>query len=161
MVNTGGFTGEDCHIFFCTWGLEGSVHFFNVGHRLTHHFFRHLQPELIPGLQKDAVSLHQPMPHSAVCGLPEVTAFRMLDVGTAGEQCDFHIRYHRTRQHSSVIFFFQMGDYQPLPVPIQNILAAVRIKLKTASPFPRFQQQMDLCIMAEGVQNVPRLPPYP
>ena len=47
-------------------------------------------------------------------------------------------------------FFLQMGEYQALPAAVQHILAAPGGKLKPASPFPWFQQQMDLRIMTQG-----------
>ena len=74
---------------------------------------------------------------------------RMLQMGTPGEQRDFHIRDGSAGQHASVLLFLQMGEHKPLPVPIQNILTAVGGKLQAASPLCRLQQQMDLGVMPE------------
>ena len=73
----------------------------------------------------------------------------MLQMGTPGEQRDFHIRDGSAGQHASVLLFLQMGEHKPLPVPIQNILTAVGGKLQAASPLCRLQQQMDLGVMPE------------
>ena len=49
-------------------------------------------------------------------------------------------------------FFLQMGQDQPLPVPIQHIFTAVSLKLQTTAPFSRLHPQMDLRIVAQRLK---------
>ena len=73
----------------------------------------------------------------------------MLEVRSAGEQSDFHIRQRCTGQNAKVLLFFQMGQHQPLPVFVQHLFPAVGGKLHPAAPGQRFQQQMHLGIVAQ------------
>jgi hypothetical protein len=46
----------------------------------------------------------------------------------------------------------QMGQYKPLPVPVQHILRAVGGEHQTAAPGQRLQQQMHLRVVAQGLK---------
>ena len=77
---------------------------------------RHLQPKAVIGLQKDALGLHEPLPHSAIRGLPKIPAFRMLQMGLAGNQGDPDICQRRTGEDPQMLLFRQMREDEPLPV---------------------------------------------
>ena len=111
-----------------------------------------LQAEVVPGLQQDALRLHQPLAHRPIGGLAEVAALRVLHVGPARRQGDLHIRNGGAGQHPQVLLLRQMGQDQPLPTALQLVLRAGRPELQAAAPLPRLQQQMDLCIVAQGLK---------
>ena len=46
----------------------------------------------------------------------------------------------------------QMSQNQPLPVPVQHILAAAAFKDQSAARLPGLQQKMDLRIVAQGLK---------
>ena len=124
--------------------------FFDIRHGPANGCFRYLQAKIIPGFQKQAVSLHKALAESPVSSLPEITALRMFDMGPSRHQRDPHIRNRSAYKDSPVHLFLQMGHHQPLPVPVQDIFAAPRGKLQSAAPLPRLQKQVYLCIMAQG-----------
>ena len=111
-----------------------------------------LQAEVVPGLQQDALRLHQPLAHRPIGGLAEVAALRVLHVGPARRQGDLHIRNGGAGQHPQVLLLRQMGQDQPLPTALQLVLRAGRPELQAAAPLPGLQQQMDLCIVAQGLK---------
>ena len=73
----------------------------------------------------------------------------MLQVRFAGKQGDLYIGQRCTGQNAKVLFFFQMGQNQPLPVFVQHLFPAVGGELHPAAPGQRFQQQMHLGIVAQ------------
>ena len=73
----------------------------------------------------------------------------MLQVCTSGRQGYFHVCDGGSRQYAPVDLFFQMREYQPLPVQVQCVSAAHAVNSKTAARFSGFQQQMNFCIMAQ------------
>ena len=68
---------------------------------------------------------------------------------TPGDQCDLHIGNLRSGQYADMLFFRQMRQDQSLPVAIQHILTAGRLKLQTAARLPRLHQKMHLRVMAQ------------
>ena len=84
--------------------------------------------------------------------LPEITSLRMFLVSSPRRQYDLHIRDRRTSQHTCVFLFFQMGEHQSLPVPVQHILAAFRSKMHPGASLPGFQPQMHFRIMAQRLK---------
>ena len=46
----------------------------------------------------------------------------------------------------------QVGQDEPLPVDVQHIPAAGRVKFQAAPPLPRLQQEVDLRIVAQGLK---------
>ena len=68
----------------------------------------------------------------------------MFHMGFSGNEGDTHIRYDRIGQHPGMLLFFQMGEYQTLPVFVQFVLTAIRPQYQAAARLPRFQQQMHL-----------------
>ena len=136
-------------VFRCS---ECAVHPLDVRHGPADQAGRNLQPKIIPGLQQHAVRLHQSLPHRPVGGLPEVSSLRMLQMGAAGKQGDLQIRDGRSRQHAGMLPFLQMGQHQPLPVPVQFILAAGGSHRQPAARLSRLQQQMHLRIMPQRLK---------
>ena len=128
---------------------DRAVHPLDVRHGPADQAGRDLQPEIIPGLQQHAVRLHQSLPHRPVGSLPEIPALRVLQMGTAGKQSDLHIRDRRSRQHAGMLPFLQMGQNQPLPVPVQFVLAAGGSHRQPAARLSRLQQKMHLRIMPQ------------
>ena len=59
------------------------------------------------------------------------------------------IRNRCSKQNATVFPFHEMGEHQPLPVPVQLILTAVGITDKSASGLSRLQKKMYLCIMTQ------------
>ena len=51
-----------------------------------------------------------------------------------------------------MLFFLQMCQDQPLPVPIQLIFICRSKKLQSASSLSRFQKKMHLCIMTQRLK---------
>ena len=76
----------------------------------------------------------------------------MLLMSTSGSQRNLHIRNLRPGQHARMTPFRQMSQNQPLPVPIQLVLAAAACKSQTASRLAGLQDQMYLRIMAQGFE---------
>ena len=131
---------------------ERAVHPLDVRHCPADQAGRDLQPEIIPGLQQHAVRLHQSLAHRPVGGLPEVSSLRVLQMGAARKQSDFQIRDCRSRQHAGMFPFLQMGQHQPLPVPVQHILTAGGSHRQPASRLSRLQQQMHLRIVPQRLK---------
>ena len=111
----------------------------------------HLQPEAIPGLQQHGGSLHQTLPHRPVGGLAEVAPLGVLEVGLARRQSQLHIRNGRADGRAQVFLFGKVGQDQTLPVAIQLILAAGGGKHQAAAPGQGLQQQVHLCVVAQGL----------
>ena len=73
----------------------------------------------------------------------------MLEVGPARNEGDLHIGEGRPGQHAKVLFFFQMGQHQPLPVFVQHLFPAVGGKLHAAAAGQGFQLQVHFRVMAQ------------
>ena len=131
--------------------LKASLHPVNIRHGPAQAFLRNLQAEGIAGLQKLALRLHKSLAQSPVGCLPEVSSLCVLEMGAARNQGDFHIRDGRAYEDAPVLPLLQVGEDQPLPVPIQIILADRRRKLQAAAPLSRLQKQMDLRVVPEGL----------
>ena len=129
--------------------IKGPSPLGQIAHRPADAFSRQFQANLIPGLQQNALRLHQPLPHGAVGCLPEIPAFRVLQMRPPRDERNFHIRDRRARQHAAVLLFLQMGQYQPLPVSLQRVRRAGGGELQSASPRAGLQQQMHLRIVAQ------------
>ncbi len=140
---------QDCRVPVLLRRAEGSMHPLEIRQGTSHRILRHLQPVFVIGLQQNALRFFQSLPHRPVSGLTEIPALRLLQMGPSGRQCDPQIRDGRTGQHARMLLFFQMGQDQPLPVPIQHILAADRCELQAAPRLSRFQQQMNLRIVPQ------------
>ena len=76
----------------------------------------------------------------------------MLRMGFSRQQRDFHIRDIRARQHARMAPLLQMGENQPLPVPVQHILTAAAFKCQAAARRSRLQQKMYLRVMPQGLE---------
>ena len=129
--------------------FKSPVHPLDICHSSPYIFHRELHTELIIRLQQDAFCLHQPLTHCPVCGLPEISALRMLLVCSSGHKGDAHVGQHRACEHAPVLFFLQMCQDQSLPVTVQDILTALGRKLHAGSSLSRLQQKMYFRIMTQ------------
>ena len=135
--------------------VKATLHPLDVIHGTAQVLGRDFQPERIPGLQQlcfaDLIGHHQALPHRAVSRLPEVTALGVLEVGPARNEGNFYIRQRCPDENTQVLFFFQMGQHQPLPVFVQHFFPAVGGKLHPAAGGQGFQLEVHLGIVAEGL----------
>ena len=135
--------------------VEAALHPLDIVQRPAQILGGQLQPEGVPRLQQlrfaDAAGHHQPLPHGAVGGLPEIAALGVLEVGAARDEGDFHIRQRGPDEDAQMLLFFQMGQHQPLPVFIQHLFPAVGGKLQPAAGGQRLQLEVDFRIVAEGL----------
>ena len=68
------------------------------------------------------------------------------------KDADLHIRKRTPCEYAPVRLFPQVREDQPLPVPLQYILAAERIKTQAAAVLIRLKEQMDFRIMPERLE---------
>ena len=68
-------------------------------------FLGHRHLKAVPGLQQQALRLHQPLAHRTVGGLAEVPALGVLVMGLSGGQTDLHIRDGRAGEHPQMGLF--------------------------------------------------------
>ena len=148
----GGGTGEHHAPARLLRGPVLAAHGLDVADGPAHVANGHLQPEAVVGLQQHALGLHEPLAHRPVGGLAEIPALGMLEMGSAGDQRDLHVRQRRAGEHPQMLLLRQMGQDEPLPVQIQVVLADRGGKLQPAARFPRLQQQMDLRIVAQRLE---------
>ena len=73
-------------------------------------------------------------------------------MGSAGGKGDFQIGDRCADSHAQVLLFGQMGQDQALPVPVQAVLAAFGGADQAASPGKRFQDQVDLGVVAQRLK---------
>ncbi len=111
-----------------------------------------LQAELVPGLQKDALGLHQTLAHRPIGGLAEVAPLGVLHMGPPGHQRDAQIRDGGPGEHAGVAALGQVGEDEPLPVPVQHVLSAGGEELQAAAPRAGLQQQVDLRVVPQGLK---------
>ena len=108
--------------------VEGAVPRKDVRNRTADALAGKFQPERIIRFQKNGLFPcqrgHQPLTDCAVGRFTEVTADRMLEMRPSGNERDFHIRDRRAGQNPEMLFFLQMRENQPLPVPFEKIFAA-------------------------------------
>ena len=142
-------SGQHRQIIFRFRPFKFPVHPLDIRHRPSYKLQRKLHAEFIIRLQENPFRLPKSLPHCPVCGLTEITALRMLLMSPPGQKRDFHVSHCRTGQRALMFLFLQMGQNQPLPVPVQDIFAAVGCKLHPRAPFARFQEEMHLRIMAQ------------
>ena len=87
--------------------------------------------------------------------MAEIAPFGVLFMGTAGQQCDTHVRNGRARQHAGYRLLCKLRKDQPLPIAVEHILAARAGICDPRAASGRLQQQMDLRVMAQRLK-VPR-----
>ena len=109
----------------------------DVGDGAAHLLGGDLQAEVVPGLQQTGSCLHQPLPHSPICCLAEVAALGVLLVRPAGCQGDLQIRNGRANQDAQVLLLCKMREDQPLPVSVEQILAAFAGKYQPGAALAR------------------------
>ena len=145
----GGGTGEQGGDAVVLRGGQLCAHALQVGHGAAQTVGGQLQTELVPRLQQHALGLHQPLPHRPVGGLTEIPALGVLQVRLAAGQRDAHIGERRAGEHPSVGLLGQMGQDQPLPVAVEQILRAGRAEHKAAAGRARLQNEMHLGVVAQ------------
>ena len=111
-----------------------------------------LQLEVVPGLQEDALRLHEPLAHRPVGGLAEVAPLGVLHMGPAGEKADLHVGDGGARQHPHVGLLRQVGEDEPLPVPVQQVLRAPGGEDQPRPLVQGLQEQMDLGVVPQGLE---------
>ena len=112
---------------------KGSTHPLDVSHSPSHCILGYFQGIFVYRLQKDTFRFSQPLPHCPVGCLTEISPFCMFQMSPSGDQGDLHICNFRSCKDAQMMFLLQMGKDQSLPVPVQNILAAVRGKNQPCS----------------------------
>ena len=127
---------------------EGGGHGPQISNGAAHLGLGKAQAEPIVGFQQNALRLHQPLAQGPVGGLPEVAAFGVLQMGPASSQSNFHIGDGRAGEHAQVGLFLEMGENQPLPGSLQNVLAALAVKDQTTARRQGLQEQVDLGVVA-------------
>ena len=123
-----GGAGEHCRLSVVFRVGEGPGHGLQIADGPAQLDRRQLQPELVPGLQQDALRLHQPLAHPPVGSLAEVASLGVLGVGPAGHEGDAQIGNGGAGEDPQVGFLLQVSEDQPLPVPVQQVLAAPAVK---------------------------------
>ena len=131
--------------------VETALRPLNVVHGPAQILSREHQPEPVPGLQQNTLGQHQALAHRPVSRLTEVAPLGVLEVGPPCNEGDFYVGQGRAGEDPQMLLFFQVGENQPLPVPIQHLLPAVGVKLHPAAPGQRFQLQMHFGVVAEGL----------
>ena len=76
----------------------------------------------------------------------------MLGMGAAADDANLHIRDLGAREHSPVAALLQMGHDQALPVEGQIVDGTAALKDQSAAGFTGLQQQVDLCVVAQGLE---------
>ena len=110
------------------------------------------QFKIIPRLQQKGFRLHKPLAHRPIGGLPEVAAFRVLQVGFPHQKGDFHVRNGCAGEDAPVGFLPQMGQNQLLEIAVQHVRGAYRVENQPGTPGKGLQQQMHLGIVAQGLK---------
>ena len=144
--------GDQSHLPQRLRRLAGAPHPLDVRHGPAHLVGGHLQAQVVPGLQQNATGALEPLSHRPVGGLAEIAPLGVLHMGPTGHQRDPHVGDGRAGKHSPVLLLRQVGEDQPLPVPVQLVLGAGGVKAQAAARLPRLQQQMDLGVVAQGLK---------
>ena len=110
------------------------------------------QFKIVPGFQQEGFRLHKPLAHRPIGGLPEVAAFRVLQVGFSHQKGDFHVRNGRAGEDAPVDFLCQMGQNQVLIAAVQHVRGAHRVEDQPGAPGEGLQQQMHLGIVAQRLK---------
>ena len=129
--------------------VKRSLHPLHIRHGPAQVFRGQFQHKLIKRLQKTAAGFLQSLAHRPVGRLAEISALRVFDMRSSGNQRNLHIRNLRAGENAAVALLLQMGQNQSLPVPIQHVLTAVRFQHQPAASLQRLHQKMDLRIMAK------------
>ena len=133
--------------------LELGAQPWHVRQRASDGLLRQAQREVIPRLQKHALSPllrgAQSLPHGAVGGLAEVPALRVLGVRPPGGQRDLHVGQRRAGQRAQMRLLGQVREYKPLPVRGQVVLPAGRGQLYAAARLAGFEQEVHLRVVAQ------------
>ena len=126
-------SGNICHIPFYHRRLETAISALNIRHSPSHLFLRYFQLKFIDRLQQNTIGRFQSLSDSTIGCLSEIPPLCMLRMRPSCYECDPHIRNLRTGKNTFMPAFFQMSQYQSLPVTIQFIFAAIRCKFQTTS----------------------------
>ena len=132
--------------------LEFSVHLLDIAHRPPDVFGRQEDAEIVIGLEKHALCLHQALPHGAVGGLPEIAALGMLQMRASRDQRDAHIGDRRAGQHADMLALEKMRQDQPLPIAPEHLLGAGGGEMQAAAARRGLEQQMYLGIMPQRLE---------
>ena len=125
--------GKDGPLPFLFRRVAATVHLLHIGHGTANALDGQFHGKVIAGFQQDALCLAQTVPHRPISGLTEVTAFGVLDAGPSAEHRDLHIGDGRAGKHAQMLFFFQMGQDESLPVQVKIIGGTQGIKGQAAA----------------------------
>ena len=92
------------------------------------------------------------MTDGAVGSLAEIAALGVLEVGAARYQYHLGVGQQGSRQGAAVGLFIQVGEDEPLPVEIQNILGQMGIEDQPRPRGERLHEELYLGVMAEGLE---------
>ena len=146
------FSRKNRRLFLGLRRIKDAAFSLKICHGPSQILCRKLHAKSIIRLQQTAFSRSQPLTQCPVGSLAEVSSLSVLNMCPSSQQRDPHIRNLRPGHHSPVAFFLQMGKNQTLPVPIQHILTAGRMKLQAAAWLTRLQKKMHLRIMAQRLK---------
>ena len=90
--------------------------------------------------------------HRPIGGLAEVAPLSVLHVGPAGEQGDGQVGDGGAGEHPQVLLLHQVGEDEPLPVPVQHVLGTGGGEAEAGAPGGGLQQQVDLGVVAQGLE---------
>ena len=133
-------------------GVEGPRHGLQVADGPAQLLGGEGEGEGVPGLQQHALGLHEALAHRPVSGLAEVAPLGVLGVGPAGEEGDAQVGDGGAGEDPPVGPLGQVGEDEPLPVPVQQVLAAPAVKDQTAALGQGLQEEMDLGVVAQGLK---------
>ena len=130
-----GGAGEQGHVPQNLRGLELAPHPLEVGHGPAHLVRGQEEAQVVPGLQQNALRLHQALAHRPVGGLAEVPSLGVLHMGPAGEQGDGHVGEGGAGEHPQMLLLHQVGEDEPLPVPVQHVLGTGGGQVEAGAPW--------------------------
>ena len=132
--------------------IKFTAHGADIGDGASQIFRGQREGEGVPRLQQDGLCLHQPLPDGTVRGLTHITALGVLQVCLAHQQRNLQIRDGRAGENAPVRLFRHVGQNQALIAGVQNVGGADGVKNQPAPPAQRFQQHMNLGIVAQRLE---------
>ena len=133
-------------------GPAHPVHHADVRHCAADILRRKLQRHIQNRFQQNVLRHHQPLPHSRISGLPEVSAGGVLFARLPAEEADSHIRKPRSREHSPEPLYRELGENQILPVAVQRTRNAAVLERDPAPLLARLQQKMHLRVVPQRLE---------
>lgn len=89
--------------------------------------------------------LHEPLTHRAVCRLPEIAAFGVLQVSAPADERQPHVGDRRADEHARMLGLLQMLHDEPLPIAVELVFAHIGGELQAT---PRSRGSISTCTSA-------------